>query len=133
MAGTFDRRIAHLSREVGVGNIVAHCEVNQPYAQNQHETESFDHHGVGRSHYLGGPLLENIFTTMQEIAGRVITENGSDLEKGMIDVSEKMARYVLTNAPKDTHRLSLSGHPSVTDNGSVVYDRPPIAAREERP
>jgi hypothetical protein len=35
--GTFLARIDHLSEEVGSGQLVARCEVDQPYAQDQHE------------------------------------------------------------------------------------------------
>lgn len=125
----FGERIDSLIRSVGVGKITAKCEVNQPYAQNQHQNLSF-HHNDGRSHYLGGPLLENAYDLFAEIARGVITPFGSTLDQRMVNVAEQMARFVLENAPKDTGQLSLSGHPSVIDNGMVIYDRPPIAPRE---
>jgi hypothetical protein len=127
--GTFDERIAHLSREVGVGYLVAKCEVDQPYAQDQHETLTYRHND-GRARYLGGPLFENSFGLLEDLADRVLTPTGSDVRDGMIDVAEWMAKAVLLNAPKDTGRLSESGHPTVDDNGVVIYDRPPIAPRE---
>lgn len=127
--GTFDERVTHLSREVGVGFLVANCEVDQPYAQNQHETLSFRHTN-GRARYLGGPLFENAMRLVNGIADRVLTPTGSDVQGAMIDVAEWMAEAVMLNAPKDTGRLSESGHPSVKDNGFTIYDRPPIAPRE---
>ena len=125
----FAERIDSLARSVGAGYIVAACKVNQPYAQNQHENMSF-RHDDGRSHYLGGPLLEHSFELVESIARGAITPFGSTIDRRMIDVAEEMARYVLVNAPKDTGVLSLSASPFVEDNGILIYDRPPIAPRE---
>lgn len=130
MADTFNRRMDSLMREVGIGHITAGCTVDQPYAQNQHQSVWFKHPHGGRAFYLGGPLLEHAFELLEELSRRVITPNGSMLRLGMIDIAETMARYVLENAPKETGELSLSGHPWVTDDGVIIYDRPPIAARE---
>ena len=127
--GTFDERVAHLGREVGVGHIVAKCQVNQPYAQDQHETITYRHTN-GRARYLGGPLFENAIRLVEELSDKVLTPTGSDVKGGMIDVAEWMAQQVAINAPKETGRLSESAHPSVHDNGLVIYDRPPIAPRE---
>lgn len=127
----FAERIDSLARSVGTGKIVAKCEVNQPYAQNQHQSDRFEHPHGGRSHYLGGPLLEHAFDLVEGIARGTITPFGSTIDRRMIDVAEEMSRYVLENAPKETGALSLSGHPSVTSNGIVIYDRPPLAPREE--
>lgn len=127
--GTFDERIAHLDREVGVGTIVAKCEVDQPYAQIQHQNVNYRHND-GRAFYLGGPLFESSLSLVQGLSSRAITPTGSDIRAGMIDVAEWMAEQVFLNAPKDTGRLSESGHPTVRDNGLVIYDRPPIAPRE---
>jgi hypothetical protein len=127
--GTFIQRMDHLSEEVGTGSLVARCKVNQPYAQDQHETLHYRHND-GRARYLGGPLFENQADLMDIIGRHAITPLGSDIQQGMIEVAEMMARYVLTNAPKLSGRLSTSGHPTVTDNGMLIYDRPPISPRE---
>lgn len=126
----FDERIDFLMHSVGEGYITAGCEVNQPYAQNQHQTDSFKHPHGGRSHYLGGPLLENAYSLVEELARGAITPFGSMIDRRMADIAETMARYVLLNAPKETGQLSLSGHPWVKSNGVLIYDRPPIAPRE---
>jgi len=129
VADTFNRKIDELIRDVGAGKLVAGCTVNQPYAQNQHQSLWFRHTN-GRPLYLGGPLLENAFSLVEGLSRKVLTPHGSELKSGMQDVAEEMARYVLENAPKDTGQLSLSGNPWVTDNGVIIYDRPSIAPRE---
>ena len=129
MADTFNRKIDDLIRDVGPGKLVAGCTVNQPYAQNQHQSLWFRHTN-GRALFLGGPLLENAFSLVEELSRKVLTPHGSMLRLGMVDIAEEMSRYVMENAPKDTGQLSLSGNPWVTDNGVVIYDRPPLAPRE---
>lgn len=134
MAGAdeFIRRIDLLDEQVGQGNIVAGCDVDQIYAQNQHQNTTF-RHTVGRSHFLGAPLLNNSTALMQAIARSVIDESGSHLTRGMVDTAEKMAGYVRDNAPRDPDIgdvLANSGSPWVTDNGREVYRRPPIQPRE---
>jgi hypothetical protein len=129
--GTFDERIRYLEEQVGDGHITAGCVVDQPYAQNQHETESFKH-VRGRSHYLGGPLMENALSLVTRIVNSVITETGSRLREEMIDVADTMNGYVENNAPKDPDVgdvLSKSGSPYVDDNGMRIYSRPPRTGR----
>lgn len=132
MADDFFERIDYLDDQVGNGNIIAGCDVDQVYAQNQHQNLRF-HHTVGRAHYLGGPLMENATKLMQKIANSVIDESGSHLRRGMISVAEDMAGFVRDNAPRDPDIgdvLANSGAPWVTDRGQAVYKRPPVQPRE---
>jgi hypothetical protein len=131
MPGTFDERIRYLEDQVGDGDITAGCEVNQAYAQNQHENTSF-RHTVGRARYLGDPLMENAFNLVDGMARAVITEDGSRIREEMIDISEDMSRWVFTNAPRDPDIgdvLANSGSPYVEDDGIEIYRRPPVAPR----
>lgn len=127
--GTFFARIDHLSEEVGTGILKARCVVDQPYAQRQHENLTYRHR-TGRARYLGGPLLENQSQLVLRLALRAITPLGSDLKGAMVEIAERMAGFVAENAPLLTGALRGSGHPQVYDNGSQIYDRPPISARE---
>jgi hypothetical protein len=134
MAGAdeFIRRIDYLDDQVGHGKIVAGCTVDQIYAQNQHQNLRFQH-TVGRSHYLGGPLLENATRLLNRIAESVIDEGGSHLRRAMIGTAEEMARFVLMNAPRDPDIgdvLANSGAPWVTSQGQSIYQRPPVQPRE---
>ena len=130
MPSTFFSRIDRLSESVGDGYIVAGCTVNQPYAQNQHQSLWFSHPQGGRAMYLGGPLMENAYALLVSIARGTITPFGSTLDRRMIDVAETMARYVAENAPRETGLLATSGNPWVQDNITLIYDRPPISPRE---
>lgn len=127
----FDTRMRFLAEQVGSRRITAGCEVNQPYAQNQHENMSFNHTS-GRDHYLGGPLMENAFNFMDGMARAAITEAGSRIQDEMKDISEDLAHFVFTNAPRDPDIgdvLANSGSPFVIDDGLETYRRPPIAPR----
>ena len=129
--GSFDERMEYLGDQVGRGEITAGCIVNQPYAQDQHETLHYRHR-AGRARFLGGPLIENVVDTMQYIARHVITPEGSDLEDAMIEVADTMAYdYVAEQAPIDTARLRTSGSPWVTENGVEVYRVAPFSPRDE--
>lgn len=130
MASTFFARIDRLSDSVGTGKITAGCLVNQPYAQNQHQSIWFEHPHGGRALYLGGPLLENALLLVGQIARGTITPFGSLITQRMIDIAEWMARAVAENAPVETGVLRTSGSPWVKDKGAVVYARPPISPRE---
>lgn len=132
MASSFFERIDLLDNQVGHGDIIAGCTVDQIYAQNQHQNLSF-RHTVGRAHYLGAPLMENATRLLQRIAESVIDESGSHLRSAMIGTSEEMARFVQKNAPRDPDIgdvLANSGAPWVTSNGVEIYKRPPVQPRE---
>ena len=133
MAGAdeFVDRTLFLESEVGHGDIVAGCTVDQPYAQDQHETLDYEHPRGGRARYLGGPLLEHNLENMEYIARHVIVPLGSDLEDAMIEIAETMAYdYVGEEAPVLTTALRRSGSPWVHSNGAEVFYRPPAAPRE---
>jgi hypothetical protein len=126
--GSFDDGIDFLIDEVGEGDIVAGVLVDQPYAQDQHETPY--RHRAGQMKYLGEPLMEDAINHVQMIAEQVITRTGSDLGEAMRDVADDMAGYVETRAPLDTGRLRESASPYVRDGGRETYRRPAIAPRE---
>jgi hypothetical protein len=131
MPGDFDERMAYLEEQVGHGDITAGCDVDQAYAQNQHENRTF-HHNVGRSHYLGDPLMANAFNFVDGMARAVITEEGSRIRDEMQDIAEDMAQFVFRNAPRDPDIgdvLANSGSPFVEDDGIETYRRPPVAPR----
>jgi hypothetical protein len=126
--GDFDERMRYLSEEVGVGTLIARCTVNQPYAQKIHEDRNM-YHRNGVAGYLGDPLMANALSLVEQLATNAITSTGSDLKDSMSDIAEQMAKYVLQFAPKDTGRLSQSGHAEVIDNGIPIYDRPSVYPR----
>lgn len=137
MAGAdeFVERTQYLEDQVGYGRITAGCEVNQPYAQNQHQNMEFTH-TRGRDHYLGDPLMENAFNLVDGMARAAITPEGSRIRDEMKDIAEDLADYVKANAPRDPDigdRLANSGSPYVIDDGIETYRRPPLVPRDDSP
>lgn len=130
-ADEFDARLTELGDAVGSGRIRAQLDVNQAYAQNHHQTTTWVHRHGGGPFYLSVPLMESHMLLLQNIADKVITNTGSDIERGMIETAEAMSAMVETFAPGDggTDELRHSGHPTVDRNGVTIYDRPPVAPR----
>ena len=129
MVSTFFERIRELSDAVGHGKITGRLTVDQAYAQYQHETIELKHPRGGTAHYLRDPLYKNMDEYLRHIAAKTITPNGSEIHKGMEDVVEDLSEMVFDNAPRDLWVLRQSGHPQVSDDNIVVYDRAPHARR----
>lgn len=130
MAGDFRQRTNELLNRVGDGDLEGRVEVNQVYAKYQHERLDLRHPGGGGPKYLETPLMENARGYVQELADHVTDPNGlrQAMERNMEDLSQE----VFENAPFEFGDLRASGHPTVEDGGTVVYDRAPMAHRLTR-
>lgn len=126
MSGTFGDRIDELIESVGEGKLVGSVVVDQVYAKYQHERMDLQHPRGGQAKYLGGPVLENMHTYMQKLADNVL--HGS-LTGAMTSNVEALSKEVFDKAPREFWDLRESAHPSVTNDGVPVYDRPPIVHR----
>lgn len=124
--GTFTERITQLINDVGTGKLEGRVVVDQPYAQDQHETLGYTHQGGGKARYLGDPLFQNVSRYMELLAG--VTLHGG-LEEAMVQNMEHLSRQVFDQAPFEFGDLRASGHPIVKSGGTIVYDRPPNARR----
>ncbi len=60
------------------------------------------------------------------IADKILEGGGKD---GMIDAVEKLDKHSAELTPKELTLLARSGHPTVTDDGTQVYDRAPDVPR----
>lgn len=125
-AESFTAAMQRLAEKVGTGTVRGSVEVDQVYARYQHEGLDFKHPRGGQAKYLEQPLYSNVPVYMQDIAARVLVD---DIEKAMADVMEDLSGEVFDKAPIEFLDLRASGHPTVTRNGAVVYDRPPMQAR----
>ena len=130
MPDDFFERTQYLMDQVGDGDLTAGCLVDQPYAQDQHETLHYNHPRGGRARYLGGPLFENALPLMEKIAANAITRDGSDLNNTFIGISETMSEWVVTEAPRLLQILRFSGEPWVKDGGNEIYRRRSAMPRE---
>jgi len=128
-ADEFERRLKELDRAVGRGPLVGKVVFDQRYAQNQHESLHFKHPHGGEAKFLERPLLEGAEDFMRHLASRAITQDGSELKEGMGDVVEDLARQSAKRSPRWFGDLPNSAHPTVEDDGRVIYDRAPAARR----
>lgn len=127
MASTFGDRIEELKARVGRGTLRGKVEVDQVYARYQHEHDEFKHPDGGKAHYLRDPLYANVDDYMRAVARTTLTEGGP--KEGMKEAVEDLSAKVYEEAPLEFGDLKASGHPSVTSDGAVVYDRPPRVPR----
>lgn len=122
--GTFGDRMEDLARRVGSGELVGRVEVNQVYAKYQHERLDLRHPRGGQAKYLYTPLMMKWRQYLHHLA-----EDITELPRRMADNAEDLSDQVFEFAPREFHDLRRSGHPSVKDAGSTVYDRPPTIWR----
>jgi hypothetical protein len=112
---------------VGDGMLIGTVAYDQAYAHRQHEETTWKHPRGGQAHYLSIPLWANMHGYLERIADHTLQEGGPRL--GMIVSMELLARESASLAPIEIGTLRGSVHPSVEDNGVVVYDRPPDVPR----
>jgi hypothetical protein len=129
MAGRFvTEGVARVRALVGRGILRGRVVVDQPYAQDQHESVWYRHPRGGQAKYLETPLLAQATGYTQHLAEHVLS---GGLVNAMQDNVEDLAGNQLSrHAPVDTGKLRESGHPIVEDGGQTVFDRPPVQARE---
>jgi hypothetical protein len=114
--------MAELSDDVGHGILRGAVEVDQVYARYQHEGLDLRHPEGGQAKYLEAPLYQHHGTYVQKLADHVLA---GDLPDTMARVMEDLSLEVYDKAPLEFGDLKASGHPTVVDNGTMSYDRPP--------
>lgn len=129
VVSTFFDRIDELSDAVGHGTLIGKVEVDQRYAEVQERHEEFKHPRGGQAYALRDALIGSSDRMMQTLAARAITPDGSELVEAMKDNVEHVSDRYHELAPVEYDYLRRSGHPSVIDEGAIVYDRAPHAAR----
>lgn len=130
MAGDFGEGITNLINQVGEGPLKGSLEVDQIYAHRQHEETGWKHPRGGTDHYLQKPLFGRLSSYMKHLADHVVESDGrSGLVNAMADNMEDLSGQVEILAPLDLNNLRRSGHPTVTDDGVLVFDRVPKQAR----
>lgn len=129
MPNTFGDRIDLLKDAVGHGLLKGVVDVDQIYAHYQEVDESLDHPRGGEAYALRNSSVGKSDEHMQTLADSLLTEDGSDLVKGMTKVVEDISDTYAVKAPREFGDLEGSAHPTVVDDGATVYDRPPKVER----
>ena len=126
MPGDFAERIDELSKVVGSGQLEGKMEVDQVYAHYQHEGMDLKHPHGGQAKFLETALHAGADTYLQSIADRVLDGGAVD---GMVEAVDQLDTRSAQLTPKEATVLARSGHLTVTDQGAVVYDKPPEVPR----
>lgn len=129
MTGDFFARIDELDHAVGHGDLEINNEVDQVYAAYIEFGDSFRHPRGGQAHYARDGLYNNVEGYMERLAEGAITAEGSDLGGAAISVATRLKDETALLTPREFVNLSRSGHVTVTDDGEVIYDRPPDVPR----
>lgn len=120
--------IRELIDRTGGGKVRATVVVNQPYAQDQHETLYYRHPRGGRAKYLEGPLFESHPKWLQSFANDLL-KRGHDAESDWASVGRKLKNAVPKNAPVEFGDLRQSAALTVKVGGRVVVHEAPIQDR----
>jgi hypothetical protein len=118
-----------LAKAVGDGDLVAKCEVSQRYAEVQERHREFNHPRGGKAGYLGDHLVGSTSRYMRELAERLVTPDGSEIQQAARDIADDLSAAVRRDAPVEFDFLRRSGHATVTDNGEVIHDKGPEVPR----
>jgi hypothetical protein len=129
VSGTFVERIDHFIDTMGHGRLVGSLEVNQVYAHYQNAHPEFRHPDGGGAYFMENGLFGEVRTYMAHLAELAVTPEGSSVADAMIDNMERYDLYVFNHAPWEFGDLRDSGHPVVTSDGDVIYDRAPRVGR----
>lgn len=124
VAGDFAERIDALKALVGEGDLGGKLVVDQVYAHYQHEGMDLRHPHGGQAKFLETALHQGGY--FDQIAATILDGGG---RQAMVDAVEKLDNDSAALTPKEATVLARSGHPTVTDNGAVVYDRAPEVPR----
>lgn len=132
MAGAddFRARMEALSDHVGHGVLSMGVLVDQAYAKYQELRDDLDHPGGGQAHALQQSLYQQVNLIMQDLAGEMLEPAG--LRAAGRAVAERIAGKYYELAPFEFGDLKASPSPTVTDDGEVVYHRPPGVHRLSR-
>lgn len=92
-----------------------------------HEGLDLNHERGGQAKFLEAPTVGGASEHMATLAKTVLEPGGP--ADGMREVVDGLSGKVGELAPVEFDDLRRSGHPSVEDDGVVVYDKPPEVPR----
>lgn len=108
--------------------VKATVTVNQPYAQDQHETLYYRHPRGGQAKYLEEPLFTKHPQWLQRFADRLLMR-GKDAATEWGGVGRALKNEVPKTAPVEFGDLRRSAGLTVTEGGNMVIEEPPAQDR----
>lgn len=120
--------IQDLLDRTGGSKIKATVTVDQPYAQDQHETLFYKHASGGQAKYLEQPLMSNHPKWLQQFANRLLVRN-IEASNEWAKVGRALKNEVPKNVPIDFGDLRQSAALTVKEGGSIVTEEPAAQPR----
>lgn len=120
--------IQDLIDRTGGGKIKATVVVNQPYAQDQHETLYYKHPRGGQAKFLESPLMSKHPNWLQSFANRLLTR-GIDAGNEWAKVGRSLKNEVPKTAPMEFGDLRQSAALTVKEGASVIVEEPAAQPR----
>lgn len=121
--------IQQLIQRTTGGAVKATVTVDQPYAQDQHETLFYRHPRGGRAKFLEGPLFENHREWIEGFAKRLLNARLDAARLWGDECGVPLKNAVAKNAPVEFGDLKMSAGLVVREGASVVRDEPPAQQR----
>lgn len=120
--------IRDLLDRTGGPKVKATVVVDQPYAQDQHETLYYKHPSGGQAKYLEEPMYAEHPKWIQEFANGLLNSKES-AARGWGGVGRALKGVVAKKAPIDFGDLRKSAGLTVKEGAEVVITEPPIQPR----
>jgi hypothetical protein len=120
--------IQDLIDRTGGSKVKATVTVDQPYAQDQHETLYYKHPRGGQAKYLETPLFSDHPKWLQKFANRLLM-NGTDAADEWADVGRSLKNEVPKTAPVEFGDLRQSAALQVKEGGSIIVNEPAAQPR----
>jgi hypothetical protein len=124
--------IQELIERTGGPKIVATVTVDQPYAQDQHETLFYRHPRGGKAKFLEEPLYQNHREWIQRFADRLL-DRDTTAEREWAQVGRELKHEVPQHAPVEFGDLRQSAGLKVTAGSKTVADEPALQSRLSDP
>ena len=129
MARKASTGLRQLQAHVGTGKVQIRVRIDQPYAQDQHETMWYRHPRGGRAKYLEGPLFENHRDYLGDVAAQVLRVRGMSVNDRMVRVGRKLVGDAAVNTPVEFGDLKASGALKVLQGNAIFHEDPPLQRR----
>ena len=115
-----------IDRAGGASKVKATVVVNQPYAQDQHETLYYKHPRGGQAKYLETPLMSMHSNWLQSFANRLLRGH---VEDEWAKVGRSLKNEVPKTAPVEFGDLRQSAALTVKAGGSIIVEEPAAQPR----
>lgn len=120
--------IQDLIDRTGGPKLKATVVVDQPYAQDQHETLYYKHPRGGQAKYLESPLFAKHPQWLQKFANRLLMKS-TDAGKEWAGVGRSLKNEVARSAPVEFGDLRGSAALTAREGATIIVNEPALQPR----